>query len=259
MACAATLGLITACSSGTVGGATPLAVIRLAAADSQNVTSLVADVSIQGAGSTSSNVNGKVQVQLKPSLVIAETLEVPAGGQLTSFNEILTSKAVYTNLPGLVTQPGKFWAEIPFSGLSGPLGDLGQLLQNATSTNPLTQVRALAGAAGVRRIGTQVINGVSTTHYSGKVKPTAALPAVPSSLRKELRSSMSTIKGDISWNIWLDAQHHVRELVETETVSGTPITVTMGVISIDQPITISVPPPELVSVVPATALSVGGQ
>ena len=65
-------------------------------------------------------------------------------------------------------QTGKPWIEIPFASLSGNLGaSLTGLLQDAQNGDPLTQTKMLAAAKNVRVAGTQVIDGVRTTHYMG--------------------------------------------------------------------------------------------
>lgn len=242
-------------ASGTGTAANPAAAIRLAADQARNVTSLTGTLSVQAAGAQSEDVTGTMQMQLKPSLLLADNLNVVSGGQPTALSEVLSTTAVYIKAPGLTVQPGKPWVEIQFSQLSGSIGSsLSQLLQNLESGNPLTQTQALVASATARKVGTEVIGGVSTTHYTGTLAPSAAIADLPSGLRQELAPEMNQVHGDISWNIWIDSQNNVRKLVETENVSGSAVTVSLNVTSIDQPVTAALPPASQVSVLPGSVL-----
>ncbi len=221
------------------------------------MNSLSGTMSVQ-LGSTGT-VSGTMQVQVRPSLLIGEKLNASISGQSTTISEILTSTALYMDIPGLSGQSGQPWTEVPFSDLSGSLGQaLNQAVQEAESGDPLTQTQLLATSTSVREVGTAVINGVSTTEYSGTVSPSAALSALSPSLSKELAPELKIISGDISWSAWIDSQHMVRKLTENETIEGEPANVTVDVTSINQPVTVAVPPANQTYLLPASALSSGG-
>jgi hypothetical protein len=204
-------------------------------------------------------VSGTLQVQVRPSLLIGDDLSASASGQSVNISEIMTSSALYLKVPGLSGQSGEPWTEIPFSELSGSLGSaLNQAVQEAESSNPLTQTQLLAVSKNVREVGTQVVNGISTTEYSGSVSPSAALSALSPSLSQELAPELKMLSGDISWTAWVDSQHIVRKLTENETISGQPSTVTVNVASVNQPVTVTVPASNQAYVLPASALSGSG-
>ena len=247
----------TTSSSSSAAGAAPQRAITLAAAQTQQVNSLSGTMSVQ-IGSTGA-VNGTIQVQVRPSLLIGDTLSTTSNGQSTNISEVLTSTALYMDIPGLSAQAGEPWTEVPFSELSGSLGTaLNQAIQEAESGDPLTQTQLLAVSKNVREVGTQVIGGVSTTEYAGSVSPPAALNALSPSLSKELAPELKALSGDINWEIWLDSQHMVHKLVENETVDGQATTVNVNVTSENQPVTVTVPPSSQVYVLPASALSSSG-
>jgi hypothetical protein len=274
---AATCALVTACSSNTPGDSsatssshsgktsssdsggtiTPQRAIALAANESEQVNSLSGTMSVQ-IGSTGT-VSGTMQVQVRPSLLIGENLNASISGQSTTISEILTSTALYMEIPGLSGQTGQPWTEVPFSDLSGSLGQaLNQAVQEAETGNPLTQTQLFATSSNVREVGAAVINGVSTTEYSGTVSPSAALNALSPSLSKELAPELKMISGDISWDVWLDSQHMVRKLTESETVDGEAANVTVDVTSVNQPVTVTVPSASQVYLLPASALNSSG-
>ena len=52
------------------------------------------------------------------------------------------------------------------------------------------------------------------------------------------------------FHVWIDGQHLVRKFADTETISGQLVTTTMNVTSINQGLTISLPPASQVSSLP---------
>jgi hypothetical protein len=46
----------------------------------------------------------------------------------------------------------------------------------------------------------------------------------------------------ISFHEWIDGQHHMRQVIENETVKGHAVTTTMNVTGINQPIQLTLPP-----------------
>ena len=264
---AGTLALVAGCSAGTTGtsGAgsaqslSPQTAISLAADQTQRVNSMAATFSVRTSGSVTDTVSGTVRLRLRPTLLADEKLNISAAGQVFPLNEIVTAKAIYLKSPSFsaLAKPGRPWIGIPFSDLSGSLGSsLGNLLQNVQNGNPASQAKMLSASKNVRAVGTQVINGVSTTHYTGTFKASAALAKLSPSLRKELAPGLKLITGDIRFNAWIDAQHVVRRITEVYTVMGQTGTATMDVTAVNQPVHIAPPPARRVTLPPAGAFSV---
>jgi hypothetical protein len=194
---------------------------------------------------------GTIQVQRVPSLVFDENLSITADGHTLPVTEIMSTKAIYLKEAALTREMGKPWLEVPFSGLGGNLGStLAQMFQSAQNGNPLEQVQMLAASKNVRVVGTQVIDGVQTTHYAGSFTPSAAVSALSASDRQNVRPMLSVLSGDIRFNAWIDTQHQVRRVIETETLSGEPVTVAINITAINQPVHIAVPPASQVTTVP---------
>jgi hypothetical protein len=248
-------------SAGSGGAAakplSPHAALTLAADQSERVNSMATTFSSQLGGSTSETTTGAMQLQLKPSLVAEENLKVTTGGKTTPMDEIITAKALYlkSGLPSLGTSAAKPWLEIDYTSLKGSLGSaLSSLLQNVQNGNPAAQTQMLAASKNVHEVGTQVVDGVQTTHYAGSFTPSAALAALSPSLRKTLGSVMKSVNGDISFNVWIDGQHVSRKVVVVESVQGETVTTTMNVTSVNQPVDVTPPPASQVTKLPASSL-----
>lgn len=270
--CAGAVALITGCSAlsggsaltgGSAGSAKPLtarAAITLAADETQRVNSVAETLSVQLSGNVSETTSGTAQMQLRPDLLVDENLNISAEGQAYGMDEIVSTKAIYLKsraFSALTGQTRKPWIEIPLSSLSPNLGSsLSQLLQNLQNGNPLAQTRMLAAAANVRAVGTQVVDGVSTTHYTGSVKASSALAELSPSLRSELSPLLKMVSGPIRFDVWIDGQHVARKISEVYTVFGDTMHVTANVTAVNQPVHIALPRPRRVTVLSASQLGV---
>jgi LppX_LprAFG lipoprotein len=253
---AAVAGCGTSTTAGTSGSAKPQnarQAITLASDDMQRANSMDGTFSMRLGSGTATT--GTIQMQRVPSLVFHENLSISAGGHTLPVTEIMSTNAIYLKEAALSGETGKPWLEIPFSGLDGNLGStLARMFQSAQNGNPLEQAQMLAASKNVRAVGTQVIDGVQTTHYTGSFTPSGAVSALSPSLRSSVRPMLSMLSGDIRFNAWIDAQHQVRRVTEAETVSGEPVTVTINVTAINQPVHITVPPASQVTTVPKSGL-----
>jgi hypothetical protein len=206
-----------------------------------------------GSPVTAKTIMGTMQLRLKPTLLAHETLRTLAAGQTVSVEEIVSAKALYLKEP--TGQAARPWVKIPYSELSGSLGSaLSSLIQNAQSGNPAQQTQILTASHNVHAVGTQVINGVPTTHYRGSVTAATALASLSPTLRKGLGPLLRMLTGDIRFNVWIDAQHVTRRVIEVEKVAGQPVTVTLNVTAVNQPVQIALPPAGQVTILPKSQL-----
>ena len=234
-------------TTGTASKLTPLRAIRLAAAESRRVTSMAATFSEQVGDPAVATTTATMQLQLKPTLLADASLHIMTGGRSVSAEEIVSARAAYIKAPGNPT--GKPWAEIRFSELGHNLGgSISSLLQEAENGNPAQQTQVLTASKNVHVVGTEMVNGVQTTHYRGTVSAATALARLRPAVRKGLAPLMKLITGDIHFDIWIDAQHITRRLVEVETVVGERTTVIMNVTAVNQPVQISLPPASQVGI-----------
>lgn len=237
--------------------------IELAAAHARLANSVTANLTMQGSGSAPMTMSGSLSEVLRPNL--AAELDFPSmsvSGQSLpgGMSEIITGNAAYLKLSVLSQLTGgKSWLKVSFSELDKALGvNFEQLIQQAQNNSPLTQMQLLAGATGVRVVGTGTIGGVPVTEYSGSYTMSAALKRLPASLRSQVEQQ-ATKAGirSVSFNAWLDSQQQVRKLVLVEHGTMEDMTVTMLVTSINQPVSIQLPPAADVATIPQSALNLG--
>ena len=258
--CAGLLALVAGCSAGATSSTgasakptSPRTALLLAAEQTRQLDTMAASYSAQTNGSQT--LASTILIQYKPALLIEAVANVEASGQSLHLTEIVSSKAMYLKMSELSKEAGKPWVEIPFSDLKGNDGALfSQLLQDVQNNNPQQQAKMLTASKNVRSLGTHTIDGVRTTEYTGSYTTASALTVLSSSQRKVLGPELKQLTGAIRFSDWIDAQHHVRKTVITETVSGQQITLTTNTTAINQPVNIKLPPRRRVALIPAGSL-----
>jgi hypothetical protein len=92
---------------------------------------------------------------------------------------------------------------------------------------------------------------VSTTEYVGSVTAGQALKALPASYRKALSPELAALGNTtIHFHVWIDGQHHVRKIIDVESVSGENISTTVTINAINQPVHITPPPASQTTSIP---------
>jgi len=234
--------------------------VQLAARQSQAETSLAATVRVSAQGSTAVSSSGTVQEQTKPALFVnADMSSVTVNGQALpgGIKEILTPSTLYLQLSELSEMTGKQWVKLPFSELSGLTGgvNVGQLLQQASTSEPTFQTEFLAGASNVRTVGTGVIDGVPVTEYTGTISMATALRRIPAADRSQVSQDIAkTGIKSADFTVWLDTQHRVRKLIMKEKGSSITETTTVQVTSIGQPVNTQLPSASQTATVPVSDL-----
>jgi hypothetical protein len=237
----------------------PVQAITLAAHQAKAVNSAAFTLNVQTTGTTSENMAGSMKVRIHPSLLADadfSTLTVNGRSVPGGIHEILNSQTIYMKMAILQQQLGKPWVRLPFSELRQATGvNFGQLIQQAENNNPMVQTQMLAGAKNVKKVGTQTIDGVMTTEYTGSYTMQAALAKLPPSFRSLVqKQDQSMGLGTVQFKVWIDAQHQARKLITVQHGSSGQITVTMQITGINQPVSVTYPPASEVATIPASAL-----
>jgi hypothetical protein len=216
-------------------------------------------MAVQTRGTEAVNMSGTMEEQTQPSPVLVMNFShfglqghaVPGGIQ-----EIINSNAIYLKMAQLSRMAGKPWVKMPLSGISKASGvNVSQLFQQAESSNPLVQTQMLASSANVRKVGTATVDGVPTTEYTGSYPVSAGLAKLPASARAKIAPQLQAMGLTTqTFRIWLDSQQQVRKVITSDQGTSEQVTSTVQVTSINQPVTVSLPPASQTATVPASAL-----
>jgi hypothetical protein len=260
---AVALVLAAACTScSTSAPLTPRQLLLAAATQAQQVTSATETLTINDSGASRSAMTGTIQLRLKPTLLISENLDTTVAGVRTPFEVILTTAHVYVHEASLTSQVGEPWVEMDLSALSALAGmggaGLTQLLHSLQSNNYKDQALLLTVAKDARIVGTQTIDGVATTEYTGSYTAAAVRKAEPASIQQALAPELTAMgTGTVYFRAWVDGQHHLRKVIEVETAHGVTTNTTINITALDQVVHITLPPASQTYFVPGNG-SVSG-
>ena len=83
-------------------------------------------------------------------------------------SEILVGDHVYLNFPGMKEETGKSWVDYPLDDLSTTDGiDPKTVAGQGHQGDPALHSKLLTASKDVHTVGTDLVGGVSTTHYQG--------------------------------------------------------------------------------------------
>jgi hypothetical protein len=267
--CAAGSSGTGATGAGTYAAAasSPLDAVQLAAKTTGGADSFSGTMSVQATAKpgapSSDNVSmtATMAEQLRPSLLTEVQIgTLSAAGQSLpgGLSEIVTPSSLYMKW-SLLTQElhtTKPWLVIPVSALSKSSGvNLSQLFSQATNSSPLNESQMLAGASGVRKVGTGTIDGVPVTEYTGTVSLDKGMQYLSGSSKAAMQQQITAAGlSTATFTVWVDGQQVMRKAVITE--NGTALTevITVAISSINQPVSIQVPAADQTTQLPSGAL-----
>jgi hypothetical protein len=139
------------------------------------------------------------------------------GGGVSTVKMIFQYPVIYMDMPFLAGKlpEGKTWMKLDLAKAAQAAGvDLSQLssLEQDNPTQFLEYLRASSG--GVLKEGTEVIDGVPTTHYFATLQLSSVLSRLPSSDQAAAKAALEKLgsAGAIPVDVWVDAQGRVRRM-----------------------------------------------
>src|SRR5580692_56756 len=235
-------------SARTTAPSSPLDAVQLAAKTTGGANSFTGTMSVRATSTSGATGSGNVSMtasmaeQLHPSLLAEVQMgTLSVGGQTLpgGLSEVVTPSNLYLKWSVLTQElhSGKPWLVIPVSALSKSSGvNLSQLFSQATNTSPLNESQLLAGASGVRKVGSGTIGGGPVTEYTGTVSLDKGMQYLSGSskaaMQKEVAAAGLTTA---TFTVWVDGQRVMRKAVITE--HGTALTevITVAISSLNQP------------------------
>lgn len=147
---------------------------------------------------------------------------------------------------GMLGGGGDKWIKISFGEMSEASGlDIRSMMTQATQANPQAQLQALLAAGDVKSVGSETIDGVKTTHYTGEVDVTdlAENARIDADTRDELEKSYAAAKmGATQLDVWIDESFQARRFMSTSDTPVGDVTMTMNFTDYGKAVEISAPP-----------------
>ncbi|MEV0735996.1 DUF1396 domain-containing protein [Streptomyces sp. NPDC050549] len=230
-------------------GMVPAAAVAEAAKQTQDITS----VRYRTAGTMPGE--GKITVEaamsMKPQAMSMRKTSARTG---TTVQVRVLDRALYLNGGAEKAKElgGKHWVKLDMSALGG-LGN--NLTANGTGAaegdkNPAAEAAFLTGVKDVKKVGTETVDGVRTTHYAGKVTladvEAAAAEGGDKDARERRAKSVESYEkmgvDALTMDMWVDGDHDTKRFRMRGEGDKGPLDMTVTFLDVDEPVTVTVPP-----------------
>lgn len=182
-----------------------------------------ADLTVTGNGDgDAGKIHANGQFRLRPELTFSAKLdEFSHNGQSVpgaKGQAIFTGNVLYAKVPQLAqfVSGGKPWVKIDVGQVSQRTGfDVQGLVDQVQKVDPAEQTKMFTGSKDARRVGTETVDGVKTTHYAGTVTVDDALQRLDAQAREKVSKWLpkDRANGKINFDLWTDGDNLPRKIV----------------------------------------------
>lgn len=230
-------------------------VLMQAAQKTEQVTSYTVDgvVEVTHPNEGSGKVQGRMLYQSKPQLAVDLTLDAVGFGEQSlpgGARAVLQGDVLYVKVDALNKMVGatKPWIKVPLSEAGAP-GEVQKYLAQVQQFDLAAVTKMVTASQDVKQVGTESVNGVDTTHYSGTFPVDVAVQQLPADQQEQAKSNLAELK-DIKFDIWVDAQGLPAKLQLNGAKEGSTLNVTLFFKGYNEPVNIETPPADQVGEMP---------
>jgi hypothetical protein len=147
-------------------------------------------------------------------------LKKALGGSTLRLQELVNGTTVYVKLPPALASKlpgGRPWMKVDLAKASGIPG-FSSLANNPVSSDPSQFLSYLRAASGnVSKQGSEVVNGIQTTHYHATISLDKVPDALPPASRKGAKQAVSSIEQltglrQLPVDAWIDGNNLIRRM-----------------------------------------------
>ena len=195
------------------------------------------------------NGNGAIDMR-NQRLRMSMAFPVPGFGSLKT-DALLDGQSIYMHMPEALAQRiplGKSWLKIDLGALAQGNGiDLGSLSRSSQG-NPADMLQALKAVGSSRKVGTENLDGVATTHYRATIDPKKALDRIPDKQSAGALKQMLSNSGvsAIPIDVWVDRAGRVRRESMKFSGNGAAMDMTISFTRFGVPVDTTPPAPDQV-------------
>ncbi|GAB2862276.1 lipoprotein [Streptomyces deserti] len=196
-------------------------------------------------------IKGEAQMSVKPTIAMSMKMTALEQGEAGSVEIRLVDKAMYIGGGAEMAKEmdGKSWMKFDMAALGADkglneLGAAGQAQQN-----PAAESTFLTGAKDVKKVGTEKVDGVETTRYSGTVtldEFRASLKDEDKATRERREKSIDQYEkmgvDKLTMDMWVDGEDHTKQFRMRGDTDKGPLDMTITFHDVNEPVTITAPP-----------------
>jgi hypothetical protein len=228
---------------------TPAAAVAKAAKNTEDITSV--RYRMKGKVPEQGRVEAEASMRIKPSVAMTMKMTVPDQGTKGTMEIRLVDKAMYIggNADMAKEMDGKTWIKFDMSALGDK--NLGATTPGAGAAdqNPAAESTFLTGAKNVKKVGTETVDGVKTTHYSGTVTLAdlkASFKDEAKAVREQREKSLQQYEklgvDKLTMDMWVDGQDHTKQFRMQGAADKGPLDMTITFLDYNKPVTVAAPP-----------------
>ncbi len=229
---------------------TPAAAVAEAAKNTEDITSL--RYRMTGEYPEQGRIEAEASMRMKPTVAMSMKMRALDQGPEASAEIRLIDKAMYIggNAEMAKEMDGKSWMKFDMSALGEHgLGGADAPVAGQAEQNPATESTFLTGAKDVKKLGTEKVDGVETTHYQG----TVTLDTLRDSFKDEDKATRERREksieqyekmgvDELTMDMWVDGDDHTKQFrMKGDTESG-PLDMTVTFLDYNKPVTVKAPP-----------------
>ncbi|MFI8894828.1 DUF1396 domain-containing protein [Streptomyces paradoxus] len=228
---------------------TPAAAVAKAAKNTEDITSL--QYRMKGSVPESGRVEGEASMRLKPTIAMSMKMKAPDQGAGETVEIRLVDKAMYLGGGAEMAKEmdGKRWLKFDLSG-SDAAKDLDKMGSTSQAEqNPAAESTFLTGAKDVKKVGSEKVDGVETTHYTGTVTLAdlrASLKDSKGETREQREKSIKQYEklgvDKLTMDMWVDGEDHTKQFRMKGQADKGPMDMTITFLDYNKPVTVKAPP-----------------
>lgn len=229
---------------------TPAAAVAKAAKNADDITSL--QYRMTGEVPEQGRVKAEAAMRMKPDVAMSMKMTALDEGADGSFEIRLVDKAMYIggNAEMAKEMDGKSWMKFDMSALGeNSVGGGGTPGAGQAEQNPAAESTFLTGAKDVKKIGTEKVDGVETTHYQG----TVTLDTLRDSFKDEDKDTREKREksieqyeemgvDELTMDMWVDGEDHTKQFRMKGDADKGRLDLTVTFLDYNKPVTVKAPP-----------------
>ena len=228
---------------------TPAAAVAKAAKNADDITSL--HYRMTGTYPEQGRIKAEASMRMKPTIAMSMKMTALDRGADGSMEMRLVDKAMYIggNAEMAKEMDGKAWMKFDMSALSD--GELGAGAAGAgqAEQNPAAESTFLTGAKNVKKVGTETVEGVKTTHYTG----TVTLDTLRDAFKNEDKVTRDRREKSVQqyeklgvdklvMDMWIDGEDHTKQFRMKGDADKGPLDMTITFLDLNKPVNVTAPP-----------------
>ncbi|MFF3487740.1 DUF1396 domain-containing protein [Streptomyces sp. NPDC002701] len=228
---------------------TPAAAVAKAAEKTEDITSL--SYRMSGRTPEEGRVKAEAQMRMKPDVAMSMKMTALDQGADGTAEIRLVDKVMYIGGGAAAAKEmdGKSWMKFDLSTLGEDALGGGAPGAGTADKNPAQESTFLTGSKDVKKVGTERIEGVETTHYKG----TVTLDEFRKSLRDESKTTREKREKSLdqyeklgvdtlTMDMWVDGEDHTKQFRMQGDADKGKLDMTITFLDYNEPVTVEAPP-----------------